>query len=55
MPDRMIKGENYILHPLRVILSMENELQRICGILHDVVEYSVTTFDDLKMRVFPKK
>ena len=33
------KGNNpYILHPLRVMLSLENEEEQIVGILHDVVE-----------------
>ena len=33
------KGNNpYILHPLRVMLSLENEEEKIVGILHDVVE-----------------
>ena len=40
-------GVPYILHPLRVMLSRENELERICAVLHDVVEDSEITFDDL--------
>lgn len=41
-------GEPYILHPLRVMLSQENELERICAVLHDVIEDSTVTFDDLR-------
>ncbi len=33
-------GEPYILHPLRVMLSLATEEQRIVGVLHDVVEDS---------------
>lgn len=33
-------GEPYILHPLRVMLAMETETQRIVAILHDTVEDS---------------
>jgi (p)ppGpp synthase/HD superfamily hydrolase len=33
-------GEPYILHPLRVMLSMETESERIVAILHDVIEDS---------------
>ncbi len=33
-------GEPYILHPLRVMLEMETEAQRIVAILHDAVEDS---------------
>ena len=33
------KGNNpYILHPLRVMLSLDKEEEQIVGILHDVVE-----------------
>jgi (p)ppGpp synthase/HD superfamily hydrolase len=33
------KGDNpYILHPLRVMLSLNTEEERIVGVLHDVVE-----------------
>ena len=31
-------GAPYILHPLRVMLSLETESERIVGVLHDVVE-----------------
>jgi (p)ppGpp synthase/HD superfamily hydrolase len=31
-------GAPYILHPLRVMLSLEDEAERIVGVLHDLVE-----------------
>ena len=31
-------GNPYILHPLRVMLSLSDEEERIVGVLHDVVE-----------------
>lgn len=31
-------GDPYILHPLRIMMRMENEVARIVGVLHDVVE-----------------
>ena len=31
-------GNTYILHPLRVMLSLDTEEERIVGVLHDVVE-----------------
>ena len=35
----MDKGGNpYILHPIRVMLSLDSEEERIVGVLHDVVE-----------------
>jgi (p)ppGpp synthase/HD superfamily hydrolase len=33
-------GWPYILHPLRVMLALETEAERIVGVLHDVVEDS---------------
>lgn len=40
-------GEPYILHPLRVMLRMQSEEERIVAVLHDVVEDSPYTFQDL--------
>lgn len=40
-------GEAYILHPLRLMLAVEGEAARIAAVLHDVVEDSATTLDDL--------
>ncbi len=31
-------GSPYILHPLRVMMSLETEEEMIVGVLHDVVE-----------------
>jgi (p)ppGpp synthase/HD superfamily hydrolase len=45
-------GEPYILHPLRVMFSLDSEQERICAILHDVVEDSAVTFEDLEQRGF---
>ena len=42
-------GNPYILHPLRVMLSIETEEERIVGVLHDVVEDCVGwTWDRLR-------
>ena len=45
-PDR--SGQPYILHPLRVMFSCDTELERIVAVLHDVVEDTPYTFDDLR-------
>jgi (p)ppGpp synthase/HD superfamily hydrolase len=45
-------GQPYILHPLRVMFRLEGELERMVGILHDVVEDSPLTFEDLRQRGF---
>ncbi|MBB3453948.1 (p)ppGpp synthase/HD superfamily hydrolase [Rhizobium sp. BK313] len=36
-------GEPYILHPLRVMLAMETEEDRIVGVLHDTIEDTYVT------------
>ena len=41
-------GEPYIRHPLRVMLSMDSDLERIVAVLHDVVEDSDITLDQLR-------
>jgi (p)ppGpp synthase/HD superfamily hydrolase len=42
-----LDGKPYILHPLAVGLAGQNEEQMICGFLHDVVEDTSYTFEDL--------
>ncbi len=41
-------GAPYVLHPLRVMMSLVTEEERIVGILHDVVEDSDWTFERLR-------
>lgn len=41
-------GAPYILHPLRVMLSMATETEMIVAVLHDVVEDGETMIDDLR-------
>ena len=46
-------GNPYILHPLRVMMSLEMEDEKIVGVLHDVVEDSEDwDFDKLKAEGF---
>lgn len=47
-------GAPYILHPLRVMLCMETELEMIAAVLHDVVEDSSITIDDLRREGIPE-
>lgn len=46
-------GEPYILHPLRVMLRVNNNLERMAAVLHDVVEDSDITFENLVQEGFP--
>jgi hypothetical protein len=47
-------GQSYILHPLRVMNSVEGEEARIVAVLHDVIEDSSVTADDLRREGFPE-
>ena len=45
-------GAPYILHPLRVMLAVDGEAERMAAVLHDVVEDSAVTFEDLAREGF---
>ena len=45
-------GAPYILHPLRVMLRVAPGAQQIVAVLHDVVEDSDITFEDLEREGF---
>lgn len=45
-------GDDYILHPIRVMAKLETEEERIIGVLHDVVEDTDITFEQLKEEGF---
>ena len=46
-------GAPYILHPLRLMLSLQGEHERMAAVLHDVVEDTSLTFADLQREGFP--
>lgn len=46
------QGQPYILHPMRVMLSVPDDEARMAGILHDVVEDTSVTHDDLRKAGF---
>jgi (p)ppGpp synthase/HD superfamily hydrolase len=48
-------GKPYILHPMRVMMDMETEEEQICAILHDVVEDTQITLNDLEKYGFSKR
>jgi (p)ppGpp synthase/HD superfamily hydrolase len=48
-------GRPYILHPLAVMLKMETADERIAAVLHDVVEDSATTLDDLRRQGYSER
>ena len=48
-------GQPYILHPLRVMLRVQGENERIAAVLHDVVEDSSFTLEQLASEGFPSE
>ena len=51
-------GSPYILHPMRVMLNFcgdEEEAVKICAVLHDVVEDTDVTLDDLRAEGFSEE
>jgi len=46
-------GEPYILHPLRVMMRVAGASARMAAVLHDVVEDTIVTLDDLRAEGFP--
>ncbi|HEX8692518.1 MAG TPA: HD domain-containing protein [Longimicrobium sp.] len=45
-------GAPYILHPLRMMFRMQTDAERMAAVLHDVVEDTGWTLDDLRERGF---
>ncbi len=41
------QGQPYILHPLRVMMDVQGDLARIVAVLHDVVEDTPVTIENL--------
>ena len=48
-------GQPYILHPLRMMIRMHSETEKIVAVLHDVIEKSEWTLEDLKMEGFSEE
>ena len=48
-------GRPYLLHPLRLMLRMDSEVEMAAAVLHDVVEDTATTLDDLRAEGFPEQ
>lgn len=48
-------GQPYILHPIRVMLSVVSPKEQIVAILHDVVEDSEWEFEDLAKEGFSEE
>lgn len=48
-------GAPYVLHPIRLMLAVSAPLERIAAVLHDVVEDTAVTLDQLRIEGFPNE
>ncbi|MDY3033504.1 MAG: HD domain-containing protein [Odoribacter sp.] len=48
-------GNPYILHPLRVALHCRTEEEKMVALLHDVLEDTAVTLEDLEREGFPEE
>ena len=46
-------GQPYVLHPLRMMLAVTTPEARLAAVLHDVVEDTAVTLDELRAEGFP--
>jgi (p)ppGpp synthase/HD superfamily hydrolase len=46
-------GKPYLLHPLRLMFAVNTDFEKMAAVLHDVVEDTSVTLDDLKSEGFP--
>jgi len=49
------EGNPYIFHPLRVMLTCDDELEQTCAVLHDVVKDTSITLEELAKQGFSDK
>ena len=48
-------GLPYVFHPFHLAEQMDDEISTVCALLHDVVEDTDTTFDELSEMGFPNE
>jgi (p)ppGpp synthase/HD superfamily hydrolase len=46
-------GQPYIMHPLRLLCRVQSDLEKITAVLHDVVEDTPITLEQLRSEGFP--
>lgn len=49
------QGKPYLLHPIRVMMGVEGEAAQIVAVLHDVVEDTDHTLDDIRAEGFSEE
>jgi len=55
LDQRRFDGSPYILHPLRLMFKVEGELAQMAAVLHDVVEDTPWTLDQLRGEGFSEE
>jgi len=50
--DKDKAGKPYLLHPLRIMFAVSTEFEMIAAVLHDVVEDTVVSLEDLQAEGF---
>ncbi len=50
--QKQINGQPYILHPLALMMNVETEDEQMVAVLHDVVEDTAVSLDDLRQAGF---
>ena len=48
-------GLPYVFHPFHLAEQMDDEISTVCALLHDVIEDTELSFDDLREMDFPKE
>ena len=48
-------GEPYILHPLRLMMKMDTEKERMAAVLHDILEDTSHTAQELRSMGYPEE
>lgn len=46
--QKRFNGNPYIIHPIRVSQELSGDFEKTCALLHDVIEDTATTYEELK-------
>lgn len=51
---KRLNGDNYIIHPIRVSQEVKTETQKIAALLHDTIEDTDTTYEEILSEFGPE-
>ena len=52
--QKRLNGDNYIIHPIRVSQEVHTELQKVAAVLHDTIEDTETTYEEIVQEFGPE-